>query len=204
MVGVRVARLWRRGTERNSAQSPGPRAGTTIGRKCQRHSYATVMAWHVPAIRSESLSRLVARDVPGHDGWVDVGDRDFRSRCRKPMHARHAAAFVRLADRGSRIRSTADIEPQAEPRLGRHLRILRASTCVCADILPLRCCRPMLTGAELRIPDCQTDRSAPDRHSGSPAHPDARYRGTVPSVLPEGSFWRTRCHRNHAGSAHVT
>jgi len=28
--------------------------------------------------------------MPGHDGWVDVGDRDFRSRCRKTMHAEHA------------------------------------------------------------------------------------------------------------------
>jgi hypothetical protein len=53
------------------AQSPGPRAGTTIGRKCQRHSYPTVMAGHVPAIRSESLSRLVAGTCPAMTvGWT--------------------------------------------------------------------------------------------------------------------------------------
>ena len=36
--------------------------------------------WHDPAIiHSESVSRLVAGTMPGHDGQADAGDRDFCS-----------------------------------------------------------------------------------------------------------------------------
>jgi hypothetical protein len=38
---------------------------------------STVMAGHVPAIRSESPLRLVAGTLAGHDGSADVGNRDF-------------------------------------------------------------------------------------------------------------------------------
>jgi hypothetical protein len=47
-------------------------------------------------------------------------------------------------DRRTRV---ADMEPQAEPRFGQHLRALRASAYICAEILPLQCCRRMLTDA---------------------------------------------------------
>jgi hypothetical protein len=51
------------------------------------------MAGRDPAIRSENQSRLVAGiclDMPGHDGWGTALRRDFRSGCRKTMHAEHA------------------------------------------------------------------------------------------------------------------
>ena len=55
----------------------------------------TVMAGHVPAIRSESLSGLVAGTCPAMTiGRMSV-HRDFRRRCRKAMNANHADEAVR-------------------------------------------------------------------------------------------------------------
>jgi hypothetical protein len=75
--------------------------------------------------------------MPGHDGWVDVGDRDFRSRCRKSMHAEHADGDWAAAPPVTRCRQrvSVDIECVIDGLAAaqKHQRVLRASPyCICA------------------------------------------------------------------------
>ncbi len=92
-----------------------------------------------PATCGEGVRRVTV--APQHRKEFSA---DAERRC-----TRHADASVRLQDRRSRIRyrrtRVAGIESQAEPRPCPHPRVLRASpSCICAEILALRCRGPML------------------------------------------------------------
>lgn len=93
-------------------------------------------------LRPHKVSALVARLVaPRHrkEFSADV------SRCTPNTQMLRCGSRT-VGQAFDRQACAAEVEQPAETRLGRHRRVRRASSfCICAEILALRCCRPVVT-----------------------------------------------------------